>query len=175
MQDRREYRQKYTYNPPKIKNSTKEFSVFGADGEVVCNCKRTYKVFNLILDHDTFVHYEAFAENGKLRFEGKKIIRMGRTQYKIVNKETYEEYHVSCKSWQSISPEFIIKSSSGEYNVKKEVMDWARFYYNGKEVARWKMKPSELFKCYLEIEHDSPIKDPGFFTCLFQLIFYVGG
>jgi hypothetical protein len=58
--------------------------------------------------------------------------------------------------------------------MKKEVMDWVRFYHQGKEVARWRMKISEWFKSYLELEDDCPIQDPEFFICLFQTIFYVG-
>ncbi|WP_441296280.1 tubby C-terminal domain-like protein [Bacillus thuringiensis] len=29
-------------------------------------------------------------------------------------------------------------------------MDWIKVNYQGKEVARWKMKTTELFKTYLE-------------------------
>ncbi|WP_439098760.1 tubby C-terminal domain-like protein [Bacillus weihaiensis] len=42
------------------------------------------------------------------------------------------------------------------------------------EIARWKMSTTELFKTYLEIEDNSPIKEPEFFICLFQCIFYIG-
>ncbi|EEL81249.1 hypothetical protein bcere0028_30940 [Bacillus cereus AH1271] len=33
----------------------------------------------------------------------------------------------------------------------KEILDWIKVNYQGKEVARWKMKTTELFKTYLEI------------------------
>ncbi|MBP3970202.1 hypothetical protein KAF80_14265 [Bacillus sp. WL1] len=33
----------------------------------------------------------------------------------------------------------------------KEIMNWIKVNYQGKEVARWKMKTTELFKTYLEI------------------------
>ncbi|PHF99522.1 tubby C-terminal domain-like protein, partial [Bacillus toyonensis] len=70
--------------------------------------------------------------------------------------------------------ELLIKSESCELIVKKVPMDWAKFYYQGKEVARWKMKTSEWFKTYLEIEKDSPIQEPEFFTSIAQTLFYIG-
>ncbi|SCC39742.1 Uncharacterized protein BCZB5J_02988 [Bacillus cereus] len=53
-------------------------------------------------------------------------------------------------------------------------MDWTKFYYQGKEIARWRMKTSEWFKTYLEIEKDSPIQEPEFFTSIAQSLFYIG-
>lgn len=78
----------------------------------------------------------------------------------MINLDTDEEYHISYVSWKTIAPEFLIKSKTKGYIVKKYFMDWAIFYYGGNEVARWKMKTTELFKTYLEIEEDAPIKDP---------------
>lgn len=73
------------------------------------------------------------------------------------------KYLENCLAW-----------SGNEFIVKKDLMDWTRFYYKGKEVVRLKMKTTELFKTYLEIAEDSPIKEPEFFICLFQSIFEIG-
>lgn len=172
--------QSFTYNPPKIKNSTKLVSVTDSNGKTVCTFKRTYKnmlvrLADFFFSHNFFVQFDVFGENGKLKFQGNKKPRWGKTQYKIINIDNQEEYWVSYISWQTMSPEFLIKCTSGlEFTVKKDLMDWAKFYYEGKEVARWKMKATEFFKTYLEIEEHSPIKEPEFFICLFQCIFYVG-
>ena len=171
--------QLFTYRPPKVKNSTKIINVSEGNGEIACSFKRTYKntfvrLADFFLDNDYFVQFDVFTVNRKVMYQGNKIPKWGKTQYKVINLHTQEEYQISYVSWQTISPEFLIKSTSEEYIVKKEFMDWARFYYEGKEVARWKMKTTELFKTYLEIEENSPIKDPEFFICLFQCIFYIG-
>jgi hypothetical protein len=84
----------------------------------------------------------------------------------VINCNTNEKYHITYKSWQVIVPEFHITSNSGEYVVKKELMGWAKFYFQDKEVARWKMKTTELFKTYFEIDDDCPIQEPEFFVCL---------
>ncbi|SCC24416.1 Uncharacterized protein BCZB5J_02169 [Bacillus cereus] len=41
-------------------------------------------------------------------------------------------------------------------------MEWVKVYYQGKEVARWKMKTNELFKTYLEIQEDCQIQEQKF-------------
>lgn len=172
--------QSFIYHPPKVKNSTKLVSVLDSNGKTVCSFKRTYKnifvrLADFFLNHNYFVQFDVFAENGKMKFKGNKKPRWGKTQYIIIDIDNQEEYLVSYISWQKISPEFLIKSTSGlEFTVKKDLLDWAKFYYEGKEVARWRMKATELFKTYLEIEEDSPITEPEFFICLFQCIFYVG-
>ncbi|WP_246880149.1 hypothetical protein [Bacillus suaedae] len=169
----------YSYKPPKVKASTKLVDVIDENEEFVCNFKRSYKnpfirLADFFLDHNFFVQIDVFTENGKLKYQGKKIPRWGKTQYKIVNYDTQEEYHISYVSWQTINPELLIKSKFGEFIVKKDLVDWARCYYEGVEIARWKMKTTELFKTYLEIECHSPIKEPEFFVCLFQCVFYIG-
>ncbi|MEM5018317.1 hypothetical protein WKH31_18630 [Metabacillus indicus] len=172
--------QSFTYNPPKVKNSTKMVSVTDSKGEIVCSFKRTYhnmftRIADIFLSHNFFVQFDVFTESREIKYQGNKMPRWGRSHYKIVNLDNQEEYLVSCSSWQTLSPEFLIKCTSGdEFTVKKELMDWAKFYYDCKEAARWKMKTTELFKTYLEIEEHSPIKEPEFFICLFQCIFYIG-
>ncbi|MDQ0226784.1 tubby C-terminal domain-like protein [Metabacillus niabensis] len=168
-----------TYSPPKLKPSTASTQVIDELGQVVCTFKRSYKniwfrIADVFLDHHYFVQVDVYSTNGELLYQGKKIPRWGKTQYKVINCKTTERYHITYKSMQVVVPEFMISSNDGQFIVKRELMDWAGFYYNEQEVARWRMKTTELFKTYLQIEDASPIEDPAFFVCLFQLIFYYG-
>ena len=171
----------YTYKPLKVKSSTKVINVIDSNDKTVCSFKRKYnniftRIADILLGHDYFVQFNVFDVGGKIKYRGIKKPRWGRTQYEITNLDYQEKYLVSYLNWQTISPEFVVQSSSGyEFTVKKNIMDWARFYYGGKEVARWKMNVAELYKTYLEIEEDSPINEPEFFICLFQLTLYIGG
>ncbi|WP_458415375.1 hypothetical protein ACNQFZ_12100 [Schinkia sp. CFF1] len=172
--------QKYTYSPPKIKDSTKLIDVMDEQGNVKCRFKRTYKnllvrLINYLGSFDWYTQIDVYSNNGELIYHCKKTAKwVGHPYYHIFNCKTNEIFQVTYKTWQKIAPEFLITSPSHEFTMKKEVMDWARLYHQGKEVARWKMKTTEWFKTYLEIEETSPIQDPEFFICLFQCIFYVG-
>ncbi|MBY0596278.1 hypothetical protein KFD70_26885 [Bacillus pfraonensis] len=129
---------------------------------------------SFFLSGDYFVQFDVFTNDGQLHYQVKKIPRWGKTQYSLIDHKTSKTYSITYESWQVISPELLIKSDSCELTVKKAPMDWAKFYYRGKEVARWRMKTSEWFKTYLEIEEDSPIQEPEFFTGIAQILFYVG-
>ncbi|WP_163099957.1 hypothetical protein [Peribacillus alkalitolerans] len=172
--------QKYTYAPPMLKPSIKMIDVIDDQGNVVCNFKRTYKNFmtkigNYIFDIDWSTQIDVYTNDRDIVYQCKKLSPwFGKPSYIVINCKTNEDYKVSYKSWQKVAPEFRITNNSSEFIVKKELMDWARFYHQGKEVARWKMKSTELFKTYLEIERECPIQEPEFFVCLFQCIFFVG-
>jgi hypothetical protein len=172
--------QKLTYFPPKIKDSTKLIDVIDEQGNVKCKFKRTFKNFitrivTYLCSFDWYVQFDVYSNKNDLVYQCKKISKwMGRPEYRVINCKTNEVFNVSYKSWQVIVPEFLITNNSVEYLVKKDMMDWAKFYYQGREVARWKMKTTEWFKTYLEIEEECPIQEPEFFIGLFQAIFYVG-
>lgn len=172
--------QQYTYKPPKFKPSVKLIDVFDQQGNVVCKFKRTYKniltrIVTYIWDIDWHVRFDVYNNDGKIVYQCiKKTKWFGRPTYKVMNCVTNEEYEVSYISWQKVAPKFLITNNLNTYIVKQELMDWARFYDQGKEVARWKIKATKFFKTYLEIDEDCPIQDREFFVCLFQNIFYVG-
>jgi hypothetical protein len=172
--------QKYTYLPPKIKHSTKLVDVLDQRGNVVCSFKRNYKstltrIVSYIWDIDWHVQIDVYCNDSDIVYQCKKTTKWrGHPYYQVFNCKTDEVFQITYKTWQKIAPEFLITSQSNEFTLKKEVMDWVRFYHQGKEVARWKMKTTELFKTYLEIEEDCPIQGPEFFVCLFQNIFFVG-
>ncbi|RIX51498.1 hypothetical protein D3P08_16430 [Paenibacillus nanensis] len=171
--------QKYTYSPPKVKASTKLVPVIDGQNRAVCSFKRVYNHFferlaDSLLGFDYVVQLDVLSSDGRLRFRGKKLPRWGRTQYEITDCSSNETYRITYKSWQAVAPEFRITSNSGEYSVKKEPMGWAAFYDQGVEAARWKMKTTEMFKTYLEIDDHCPIQEPAFFVCLFQCLFYIG-
>ncbi|EJR93979.1 hypothetical protein IKM_05849 [Bacillus mycoides] len=172
---------RFVYKAPKIKTSTKLVDVRNEEDEVVVRFKRSYKnifmrfIDSFFLEGSSFVQFDTYSVGGELNYRGmKKISKIGITEYLIENCKDNSTYHVTYTSLQIIAPELLIKSSTEEYVVKHNPMDWARFYYKGKEVARWRMKATELFKTYLEIDEDSPIQDAAFFICLFQCILYVG-
>ncbi|MBS4212804.1 tubby C-terminal domain-like protein [Neobacillus rhizophilus] len=172
--------QKYTYSPPKIKDSTKLVDVLNQHGNVVCRFKRTYKsnltrIVSYIWNIDWHVQIDVYSNDRDLVYQCKKTTKwVGHPYYQVFNCKTNEVFQITYKTWQKIAPEFLIISQSHEFTMKKEVMDWVRFYHQGKEVARWKMKTTEMFKTYLEIEEDCPIQDPEFFVCLLQNIFFIG-
>jgi hypothetical protein len=172
--------QKFTYSQPKIKDSTKLIDVIDEQGNVKCKFKRTYKNFivrmvNYWRSFDWFAQIDVFSYDEELVYQCKKTTKwLGRPYYQVINCKTNEVFQITYKSWLKIAPEFLITNQSDEFTMKKEVMDWVRFYHQGKEVARWRMKISEWFKSYLELEDDCPIQEPEFFICLFQTIFYVG-
>ncbi|MDF9763472.1 hypothetical protein OKW24_005245 [Peribacillus simplex] len=172
--------QKLIYFPPKIKDSTKLIDVIDEQGNVKCKFKRTFKNFitrvvTYLWSFDWYVQFDAYSNDNDLVYQCKKVTKwMGKPEYRVINYKTKEVFNVSYKSWQVVVPEFLITNDSSEYLVKKEMMDWAKLYHQGREVARWKMKTTEWFKTYLEIEEDCPIQEPEFFICLFQAIFYVG-
>ncbi|MFD3449766.1 hypothetical protein ACFDTO_34905 [Microbacteriaceae bacterium 4G12] len=172
---------KYVYKAPKAKTSSKLVDVQNEKNEVVVRFKRVYKNFfikfvdSFFLDGNSFVQFDTYSVSGELNYRGmKKLSKSGKTEYYIENYKENSKYHIIYTTWQIVAPELLIKSDTEEYVVKYTPMDWAKFYYKGKEVARWKMKTTEWFKTYLEIDEDSPIQDPAFFICLFQCIFYVG-
>ncbi len=171
---------RYVYTAPKIKNSSKLVNAYSDKGEIVAIFKRVYRnVFikfldSFFLDSDFFVQFDTFSPSGKIKYRGKKKVKLGKTEFYIENCKENIIFDVSYKSFQTFAPELLIKSDKEEYIIKKNPTDWAKFYYQGIEVARWRMKTTELFKTYLEIEEDSPIQDPAFFICLFHCVFYVG-
>ena len=170
----------YNYSPPKMISSTKLIDVMDEQGHVICRFKRTYKnVLARLLNYwkalDWHTQIDVYSNDEELLYYCKKTTKwFDRGYYEVVNCKTDEVFRVTYKTWQNITPEFLITSQSNEFTMKKELMDWVRFYYQGKEVARWKVKTTEWLKTYLEIEEDSPIEDPAFFICLFQCIFYLG-
>ena len=170
----------YVYVAPKIKTSNKLVNVLNDEKEIVSNFKRVYrnafiKFFDsFFLEGNFFVQFDTYSPTGKIKYRGKKKVKLGKTEFYIEDYKENNIYFISYKSLQTIAPELLIKSGKEEYIVKYTPFDWAKFYYQGKEVARWRMKTTELFKTYLEIDEDSPIQDPAFFICLFQCIFYVG-
>jgi len=172
--------QKYNYSPPIIKHSTKLIDVMDEQGNVKCRFKRTYKnLFVRLINYwqafDWYTQINVYSNEGELIYYCKINSKwVGHPSYDVFNCKTNEVYKVTYKTRLNIAPEFLITSESNEFTMKSEIMDWVRFFHQGKEVARWKMKTTELFKTYLEIEEDSPIQDPAFFICLFQCIFYVG-
>lgn len=171
---------KYTYLPPKVKDSTKSVDVIDEYGNKVFTFKRKYKniltrIATYVWNIDWNVQIDVYSNNKDIVYQCIKNTKcLGKPTYKVINYLTSEEYEVSYISWQVISPELLIKSKSCELTVRKVPMDWAKFYYQGKEIARWRMKTSELFKTYLEIEKDSPIQEPEFFTGIAQSLFYIG-
>lgn len=172
--------QKYTYSPPKIKDSVKLINVIDEQQNVRFKFKRTYKnllvrLINYWWSFDWFTQVDVYSNDGELVYQCKKTTKwVGHPYFQVLNLTTNEVFQITYKNWLKIAPEYLITSQSNEFTMKKEVMDWVRLYYQGKEVARWKMKTTEWFKTYLEIEEDSPIQDPEFFICLFQCIFYIG-
>lgn len=172
--------QKYTYSPPKIKDSTKLVDVIDQHGNVVCKFKRNYiniltRMATYVWNIDWNVQIDVYSNDRNIVYQCIKNTKwLGKPTYKVINCLTSEEYEVSYITWQKVVPEFRIINNLNEYIVKKEIMDWVKVYYQGKEVARWKMKTTELFKTYLEIQEDCPIQEPEFFVCLFQNIFFVG-
>ncbi|PGX91148.1 hypothetical protein COE15_25445 [Bacillus cereus] len=171
---------KYTYLPPKVKDSTKSVDVIDEAGNKAFTFKRNYKniltkIATYIWNIDWNVQIDVYSNDRDIVYQCIKNTKwLGKPTYKVINYLTGEEYEVSYISWQVVSPELLIKSESCELIVKKVPMDWAKFYYQGKEVARWRMKTSEWFKTYLEIEKDSPIQEPEFFTSIAQSLFYIG-
>ena len=57
---------------------------------------------------------------------------------------------------------------------KKSLLDWVRFYEDGKEVARWRSVIKEKFKTYIEIEETASIQNPLFYAILGQMLYVVG-
>ncbi|MED0982227.1 hypothetical protein [Bacillus paramycoides] len=170
---------KYTYLPPKVKHSTKLVDVMDESENKVFTFKRNYKniltkITTYVWNIDWNVQINVYSNDRDIVYQCKNTKWLGKPTYKVINCLTSEEYEISYISWQTISPKLLIKSESCELIVQKVPMDWAKFYYQGKEVARWKMKTSEWFKTYLEIEEDSPIQEPEFFTSIAQTLFYVG-
>jgi hypothetical protein len=171
---------KYNYSPPKMKSSTKLIDVMDEQGNVICRFKRTYKnllvrLTNYWKGFDWYTRIDVYSNDGELIYYCKKTTKwVGHGYYQVFNCKTNEVFQVTYKTWQNVVPEFLITSQLNEFTMKKEIMDAVKFYYQGKEVARWKMKTTEWFKTYLEIEEDSPIQDAEFFICLFQSIFYIG-
>ncbi|MGF9964931.1 tubby C-terminal domain-like protein [Bacillus rhizoplanae] len=172
---------RYVYKAPMIKTSSELVDVRNEKNEVILRFNRLYKnlfikfIDLFFLGGDSFVQFDTYSVRGELKYRGmKKLSKMGKTEYYIENYKDNSTYHITYTSLQIVAPELLIKSATEEYVVKHIPMDWAKFYYKGKEVARWRMKTTELFKTYLEIDEDSPIQDPAFFICLFQCVLYVG-
>ncbi|WP_108669183.1 hypothetical protein [Peribacillus acanthi] len=172
--------QKYTYSPPMLKPSIKMIDVYDEQGNVVCKFKRTYKnlitrIGNYLFDIDWSAQFDVYSKDIDIVYQCKKISPwFGKPKYIVINCKTYEEYHVRYQSWQKVAPEFTITGNEGPFILKKDLMDWARLYHKGNEVARWKMKSTEWFQTHLEIEKESPIQEPEFFVCMFHCIFIVG-
>lgn len=169
----------YTYLAPKIKTSTKLVEVIHENGDRAFTFQRNYKnggmrLADFFLGKDIFVQYNVFNNNDELYYFGLKIPRWSKSQYIIKNQKTSKEYHISYIGSHHFAPDLLVKSDETQMIIKQTHSDWIKFYYNELEVARWKMKTSELFKAYLEIESHSPIQEPEFFTCICQCIFYIG-
>lgn len=167
----------YTYLAPKIKLSTKLVEVLDEYGKSVCKFKRSYKnsvirIANFLLGNDFFVQYHIFSNNEEWSYSGRKIPKWSRAHYLIKNHKTSQEFYISYSNGP-IAPDLLVQSDEMQFTVKQIHSEWIKFYYQGIEIARWKM--AEFFKVYLEIETNSPIQEPEFFICICQCIFYIGG
>lgn len=60
----------------------------------------------------------------------------------------------------------MVSSDRGEYMVKNSEENWTRFYYQKKEVVRWKLEIGGEFTLELEIKQGCSIQDLAFFVCL---------
>ncbi|MBT2293687.1 hypothetical protein J7E73_32265 [Paenibacillus albidus] len=170
----------YSYNPPKLKPSTKRIEVTDEEGNVACTFQRVYpnsvvKVCNYMFDIDWSAQVNVYSTDGHLVFQCKKTAPwLGRPEYIVQRCNTKDFFRVTYTTWQTLAPEFKITYQNQEYILKKDMLDWAKFLQGEEELARWKMKPTEWFKTRLEIEAACPIQEPEFFVALFQCIFYIG-
>ncbi|MCM3493798.1 MULTISPECIES: hypothetical protein [Paenibacillus] len=170
----------FSYNPPKLKPSTKRTKVKDEQGNVVCWFERVYpnviaKMCNYVFGIDWSAQIQVYSADGHPVFQcNKKTPWLGRPEYSVQRSDTQDVFRVTYKSWQKVAPEFKVTYQDQEYVIKKDMFDWAKFMHSGKELARWRMKTTEGFKVRLEIEEASPIQEPEFFVALFHSIFLIG-
>ena len=174
----------YFYQAPLGKGSTKMCEIKSMDGKVVGSIQRYFKstlhsvVDFLVGENNLIVRVKA------MNAEGNMVINAFRKNYYFGKPDYY--IHFVSEEWEGIkfharqlnniliNPEFLIKSDNVEITSKTAMLDWVRFYQEGKEVARWRTITKEKFKTYIEIEENASIQDPLFYAVLGQMLYFIG-
>lgn len=174
----------YTYQASIAKGSTKMFEIKNIDGKVVGSFQRYYQstlhsvMDNLIGNDNLIVRMKAMDGEGNLKIDAfRKNYPIKKPDYyiHIVDDSGMEKnFHARQLNNILINPEFLIKSNDVEIISKTAFLDWVRFYEKGMEVARWRVRPKEKLKAYIEIEEHASIKEPLFYAVLRQMLYYIG-
>ncbi|NRG48516.1 hypothetical protein HRF87_27935 [Bacillus sp. CRN 9] len=174
----------YSYQGPYVKSSTVRAIIKDENGNEHGSLERHFKsIFHKIFDmwigeNKLLSNFRAFNQNGTQVIAAKKNhYKLKRSDFNIEYLEGElkgEKFVARQKGMDIINPEYIITGNNIEILSKKGILDWVKFYENGKEVARWKTSIKDKFKVNIEIEEIATIQDPLFYSVLGQMLYFVG-
>lgn len=174
----------YTYQGPYVKSSTVRTSITDSEGVAYGSIERYFKtIFHKIFDmwigeNKLLSSHRAFDKDGKKIIEAhKNLYKMKRSDYQIAflsGKHEGLKLVAKQKGFDIISPVYEINGDDINIITKKEILDWVKFYENGKEIGRWKLSIKEKFKVQISIEEEASIQDPLFYAIAGQMLYFIG-
>ena len=170
----------YHYTQPLAIDVTPKTIVYKANGEKVCSFQRYYsnnlkRLLDRAMEYRYFLRYDIYDLNDQIIFTCKKVSKKGRVYYQAYDYETKEHYTITYDKWKELVADLLIIGKDLNIVIDKELEDWTRYLWEGKEIARWRAKLEEEFLIELEISDDSPIQNPAFFIAISQCTLYIGG
>ena len=174
----------YTYQGLYIKSSTVRINITDSEGVAYGSVERYFKnIFHKIFDmwigeNKLISNHRAFNKDGEKIIEAhKNNYKVKRSDYQIAflsGKHEGVNLVARQKGIDIISPVYEINGGNINITTKKEILDWVKFYENGKEIGRWKLSIKEKYKAYISIEEDATIQDPLFYAIAGQMLYFVG-
>lgn len=173
----------YGYQGPYVKSSTVRATIKDVNGKKYGFIERYYKsIFHRIFDmwigeNKLISTFRAFNEKGIQIIAAKKNhYKLKKSDFNIefLNNDFKEKFIARQKGMDIIAPEYVIMGNDLEIISKKSILDWVKFYEDGKEIARWKISYKDKFKVNVEIENIATIQDPLFYSVLGQILYFVG-
>ncbi len=170
---------RYTYKQPLSIELTPMINVYDEVGQVICKFQRYYsnklkKIVDRSMDYRYFLEYRVYDNNDQLLFICKKVSRKGRVYYVARDLNSMEDFMISYDKWKELVADLLITGKDLQVVIDKEMEGWSTFLYQEQEIARWKADVSEEFTIQLEINDDSPIKNPAFFIGISQCVLFIG-
>ncbi len=174
----------FYYQAPFTISSTKKCEVMKADGTTVGSVQRYFKsrlqrvIDSTIGGNNLFVSMKAMDPEGNAVIDAyTKIAMIKKPDYVLhflSGEREGETFHARQINNIKLNAEFLIKNDQIEIISKRMMLDWVRFYENGKEIARWRSRAKEKYKTYIEIEQDASVQDPLFYAVLGQQLHFIG-
>ncbi|MFD1030602.1 tubby C-terminal domain-like protein [Metaplanococcus flavidus] len=174
----------YTYQAPYVKSSTARINISDSEGINSGYTERYFKtifhrLFDMWVGENKFLSdHRAFNENGEKIIEAhKKNYTMKRSEYQysfLGGQYKGLDLVARQKGIDIISPIYEINGGDINITTKKEILDWTKFYENGKEIGRWKISLQKNLKAHILIEEEATIQDPLFYAIAGQMLYFIG-
>lgn len=174
--------QTYFYHQALSKASTKRCEILGGDGELIGEFQRYFpSIIHSIVDSffwstPLIISIKGRQIKDSVKVHANREMSISRKPYyhlKMIEKEGEQvAYRALQINRRNMNSEFAIEGNhSFNMLVKKDSLEWVRFYEEGEEVARLHPNPKGKFKTRLEISKKASVQSPLFYAVYHQLLY----